>query len=103
MRCIPRRLIRWDWQTDLTLSSMGRHKMRSQRSEEHRVQSPDDPYAAAGGKGLAATKSSCEYTKHGAIKRKPVNLRSLMELQLPGGLSVPIEEVESGRVHRKAV
>ena len=77
--------------TDLTLSSMGRHKMRSQ-GEEHRY-NPQTIHMLQQAARDGSYEKFCEYTKM-VDKEETGYLRSLMDFNFPE-TGVPIEEVES--------
>lgn len=77
--------------TDLTLSSMGRHKMRSQ-GEEHRY-NPQTIHLLQQSTREGSYEKFCEYTKL-ADRENTGYLRSLMDFNFPEK-GVPIEEVES--------
>ncbi|WP_330424943.1 glutamate synthase large subunit [Lachnotalea sp. AF33-28] len=77
--------------TDLTLSSMGRHKMRSQ-GEEHRY-NPQTIHLLQQSVREGSYERFCEYTEC-ADRENTGYLRSLMDFCYPGK-GVPIEEVES--------
>ena len=77
--------------TDLTLSSMGRHKMRSQ-GEEHRY-NPQTIHMLQQATRDGSYEKFCEYTKM-VDKEETGYLRSLMDFNFPE-TGVPIEEVES--------
>lgn len=76
--------------TDLTLSSMGRHKMRSQ-GEEHRY-NPQTIHLLQQSTKEGNYKRFCEYTKL-ADSENTGYLRSLMDFAYPE-VGVPLEEVE---------